>query len=449
MKRRRLMLVAVALLLATEKAPAGEKLTLEESRRLALENNGEIRNSRMETEAAREAKRAAFTRFFPTIQAGAVSFRAEKPLMEFTVPGGNLPVYDGNPVHLATATQFAYFPSSTMGLFGRGTFAMVNAVQPVFAGGRIANANRLASLGVEAGGIREQLVCNQVLLVTEEQYWRVVALDRKLETAARYREFLERLLGKATASYEAGLTGKNELMKVRLKFSELKVNESRLRNGREISLMALCQTIGIPCHPGLELEETPVGDENPDALRVDHSAALAARPEYKLLQAALRSERLQGRMKLGEFLPQAGIGVAGIFMKSDDRRGTANGIVYGTLSVPLSGWWEAAYIMRERKTREKIARNNLRDRSEALLIGMEKAWQDLADAGRLLRFSKEALAQAEENLEVNAESYENGMSDLSDLLEAQAMRQQALDQVTEASTGYQLKAIRYLQATGR
>ncbi|MDD8013860.1 MAG: TolC family protein, partial [Acidobacteriota bacterium] len=398
---------------------------------------------------AREAKKAAFTKYFPALNAGAASFKADKPLFNITSEGGNLPVYDGNPAHLPLATQFAYFPSSTIGMFGKGTFGMLNAIQPIFAGGRIVNGNRLASLGVEAGGYKEQLARNEVLLSTEEQYWRVVALDQKLKTVIRYEDFLTRLLVKVEAAYQAGLTMKNDVLKVKLKLSELKVNRSKLQNGREISAMAFSQHIGVPYDPQLELEEALPDDGTPDSFKADHRAVLPSRPEYKLLAAAVRSERLQSRLKLGEFLPQAGIGLAGIYMKTDEAEGTTNGMIYGTISIPLSGWWEAAHVMSGRKAREKIAQNNLTDHSEALLIQMEKAWQDLNDAHKLLQLAQEAQAQAEENLKVNEDSYENGMSDVSDLLEAQAMKQQALDQVADAAAGYRLKLVHYLQVTGR
>lgn len=440
---------AAAWLLAAGALLPAEKLTLEQSRRLALENNVGIRNSRMEAEAAREAKKAAFTKFFPSLSAGGASFKADKPLFEFTIQGGNLPVYDGNPAHLPFATQFAYFPSSSIGMFGKGTFGLLSAVQPVFAGGRIVNGNKLAALGVEAGGYRERLARNEALLATEEQYWRVAALEQKLRTAAAYEDLLRRLQAKVDAAYEAGLATKNEVLKVRLMLAELLVNRSKLRNGREISAMALCQHIGIPYDPLLELEEAPPADGPPESFKADHRAVLTARPEYDLLQAAVRAEMLQSRLKLGEFLPQAGIGLAGIYMKADDAKGTTNGMVYGTISVPLSGWWEAAHAMGERKARERIARNNLQDRSEALLIQMEKAWQDLNDAAQLVRLAQDALAQAEENLKVNEGSFENGLSDVSDLLEAQAMRQQALDQATDAAVGYRLKVVSYLAVTGR
>ena len=80
---------------------------------------------------------------------------------------------------------------------------------------------------------------------------------------------------------------------------------------------------------------------------------------------------------------------------------------------------------------------------------MEKAWQDLNDAGQAGPALREAQAQAEENLKVNEDSYDNGMSDVSDLLEAQTLRQQARDQLTDAMAQYRIKTVYYLQVTGR
>jgi outer membrane protein len=80
---------------------------------------------------------------------------------------------------------------------------------------------------------------------------------------------------------------------------------------------------------------------------------------------------------------------------------------------------------------------------------MQKTWQDLSDAYKQILLSEEAAAQAEENLKVNQDSYNNGMSNLSDLLEAQALRQQMNDQLTDAKASYRSKQITYLQVTGR
>jgi outer membrane protein TolC len=80
---------------------------------------------------------------------------------------------------------------------------------------------------------------------------------------------------------------------------------------------------------------------------------------------------------------------------------------------------------------------------------MQKAWQDYSDSYKQMLLSEEVKAQAEENLKVNQDSYNNGMSNLSDLLEAQALQQQMNDQLTDAKASYRSKQITYLQVTGR
>jgi outer membrane protein TolC len=446
MKRQ---LAAIVLLFSTSFAQAGQKLTLEESKKLALQNNVEMKNSQLETEAARQAKKAAFTRYFPSISASGAALEADKSLMEIATKGGNLPVYDGNPANLANATQFAYFPSTTMGVLGSLRLGLVSAVQPVFAGGRILNGNRLAALGVEASEDKARLSYNEVLRTTEEQYWRIVSLNEKMRTVERYEELLRRLLGQVEDAYNAGLVVKNDVLKVRLKQSEVLLNKSKLQNGRALATMAFCQYIGVAYDPAIELEDALVVGGLPQSYRIDHAEALKSRPEYKLLDASVRAEKLKTSLKRGEYLPQVGVGVAGLWMKMDEGKANTNGVVFGTISIPLSGWWEGSYTLSQQKAREEIAENGLKDNAELLLLQMEKAWQDLTDADKELELCRESEAQAEENLKVNQDSYENGLSNVSDLLEAQALRQQARDRLTDAMTQYRIKTVYYLQVTGR
>jgi outer membrane protein TolC len=154
-------------------------------------------------------------------------------------------------------------------------------------------------------------------------------------------------------------------------------------------------------------------------------------------------------MKRGEYLPQAAIGINEMYMKFDESKGRTFGMVYGTVSVPISGWWSGAYELQERSIREEIAENNFKNNSELLLLQIEKAWQDLNDAYKQYLLSEESKAQAEENFKVNEDSYKNGLITVSDLLEAQALLQQTQDQLTEAKANYLIKKITYLQNTGR
>ena len=428
---------------------AQTRLTLEESKQLALQNNAKVKNGALELEAAQQTRKAAFTKFFPSISASGAMFGAQENLMEISTQGGNLPVYDGNPAHLLTATQFAYMPASTMGLLKSGTFGVVTAVQPIFAGGRIWNGNRLASLGEDVSEYKNRLAQNEVLLKTEEQYWLVFSLNEKTKTIQRYEKLLNSLLAQVEDAYKSGLVSKNDMLKVKVKRSEVLLNKSKLENGLRLATMAFCQYIGIPYDSSLVLRDSLTLEASPESYYVENTETLKNRSEYHLLQASVRAEELQSDMKLGEYLPEAGIGVGGLYMKMDESKDRSLGMVFGTVSIPISGWWEASHTMQERSIKEEIANNSMKDNSELLLLQMQKAWQDLLDARKQVLLSEEAKAQAEENLKVNQDSYDNGMSILSDLLEAQALQQQMNDQLTDARASYRSKQIIYLQVTGR
>ena len=81
-------------------------------------------------------------------------------------------------------------------------------------------------------------------------------------------------------------------------------------------------------------------------------------------------------MKLGEYLPQAGIGITGLYMKFDEGKDRTLGMVYGSLAVPISSWWGGSHELQERSIKEEIAENNFKDNCELLILQMEKAWQD-------------------------------------------------------------------------
>jgi len=428
---------------------AQRSLTLDESRKLALENNAAIKNSIQEIVAAEETKNSAFTRYFPNVSAGGLMWNAQKDLLEIETEGGNLPVYDGDPANIGSATQFAYLPGGTMGLWEKGTVGYVNVVQPIFTGGRIITGNKLAALGVEVSEFKKKLTCDEILLKTEDLYWQIVSLAEKQKTIASYETLLKRVLVQVEDAYSSGIVMKNDLLKVKLKLNEVLLNKSKLDNGKILAVMAFCQHIGIEYDSTLVLDEVLKSTDTPQSIYVDRQQALFSRTEYALLEKSIESEKLLTRMKRGQYLPQAGLGASWLYMEFDESDSRNFGMVYGNISVPISGWWGGSHDLKVRKAREKIAENNFKNQTELLTLQIEKAWQDLTDAYRQVQLSEESKIQSEENLKVNDDSYNNGLITLSDLLEAMALSQEAQDQMIDARAQYMVNKRSYLQVTGR
>jgi outer membrane protein len=324
----------------------------------------------------------------------------------------------------------------------------VTATQPVFTGGRIINGNQLARLGSDVSAQKLTMSTNEALFKTEEQYWQIISLTEKMNTINSYEHLLDTLYKDVNNAYKAGLINYNDVLRVSLKQSELKMNRLKLENGLKLATMAFCQHLGIPYDPQITLSDSTGTLAEPASLYVDPQQALTNRAEYNLVQENVEAEKLQSKMKLGEYLPQVGIGV-GAFTYDMKDQWSNNMMAYGTVTIPLTDWWGGSYSLKEHRLKEEIAQNNADYTAQMLRLQIEKTWSDMQESWQQIKISEEAIGQANENLKISTDNYHAGTIGISDLLEAQALFQNTRDILTEARCSYKVKMAEYLKVTGR
>ena len=420
-------------------------LSLDSCKNLALENNKKIKSAKFDTERSSEVKKNAFTNYFPKISAMGVSMRSSDYLIKGSIPSMNLPVYDGNPANLVAPTQFAYVPSIPIGVLDYMSVANITVLQPVFVGGRVVNGNKLAKIGQEVDVQKQQLTTEEVLLKTENLYWTTISLQEKMTTINSYEELLNCLLKDVNVAVKAGLTQRSDLLKVQLKINELKVNKLKLKNGINLSMRALCQHVGITYDSTFVLNRTMEEPILPSGVLKNTSGH--ERLEVQMLNKAVEAEELQKKLVFGEALPQVSIGAVGRATDAMDATST-NALAFVSVSVPISDWWGTSHKVKEAKIKKAQAQTKLEEATELLALQVEQAKNEVNETYFQIGIAQSSIEQAKENLKVVNDNYKGGIVSMSDLLEAQSLYQDALNQHTEALCNYNIKIANYLQATG-
>lgn len=428
------------------KVAFGQTLALDSCKSLALQNNRELKNAQLDLEASKQVKKEAFTKYFPKLRADAFAMRATDYMLKQDIPQMNLPVYDGNPMNLLTPTQFAYFPGMEIKALDYTNVATVSAVQPIFAGGRIYNGNKLANLGVAIKEDKLQLSSEEVLMQTENYYWQIVTLKEKRKTLNSYQNLLENLYQDVRVSFDAGLVQKSDLLKIQLKLNELNANKLKLENAIVLSKMAFCQHLGIAYNANFDLTDSLDINEIPESVYTNYNQALLNRNEYSMLNKAVEAEGIRKKMAIGESLPQISVGVQGLYLDVFEQQNT-HGILFATVSIPISAWWGTAHKIKEQKIKMEMAQNNLKQKSELMLLQMEKSVKVLNESFRQIAIAQSSVKQAKEHLKVVGDNFKAGVVSTSDLLEAQLMFQQAENQLLEAKYDYKIKLLMYKKAT--
>ncbi len=438
MKKIIISILANCLVLAL----GAQSFNLDSLKFLTLENNKTIREARLEVKASEQVKKNAITNYFPKVFGGALAMRADDYLLKEEIPAANLPVYDGNPVNLLQPTQFAYFPGMELELFDYLNVGYVAAVEPLYMGGRVRNGNKLAALGTDVSQQQLLLSEEEALLKTEELYWNLASLRGRMNTLNSYEKMLESLHADVEVSYEAGLISKTDLLKVELSQNELLGKKLQLQNGIELMSMMICQHVGIEYTSGIDIVVDEIPGLEPEDYFIDPDTAVRAREEYKMLEMAIEAEKLRKRMAIGENMPQLMVGAQGVYYDMLDQENTA-GILFANISIPLSGWWGGAHKIREQQIKIDIAENKLAESSELMSLQINKACKDLTESRSRVAIAESAVARSAEHLKVSSDNYEAGLISTSDLLEAQAMYQEAEDGLTDAKSNYRIRQVQY------
>lgn len=428
---------------------AAQTYTLEQLKDSARHNNIALRNAQRSVASAAQQRKEAFTKYFPNISGTGFWFNANKGMARMDVnPSQIIPAEVG----AAMAQQFpaealaALQSPISMSMLKNGTVAGVNAVQPVFAGGQIVNGNKLARVGEEAARLQLELSDNEVERQTEQYYWQLVSLQEKMKTVAAVDILLGDIYKDVDVAVRAGLAMRNDLLQVQLRRNDIESQRVKLQNGISIVRLLLAQYCGLENTDFTLLTDTQALP--PIIQQQDHGQALLSTPEYQLLGKQVEAAKLQKNLAVGKQLPTVAVGAGYNYHNLLDNNRTF-GMIFATVSVPISDWWGGSHAIKRTKIEYQKAIDEQRDKAELLKIRMQNAYNNVVEARQQLDIAQRSIEQSEENLRLHRDYYRAGTCKMSDLLEAQFLYQQSCDKHTDAYADLQNKILEYKQSTGQ
>ncbi|MBQ6916176.1 MAG: TolC family protein [Prevotella sp.] len=427
---------------------SAQTYTLEQIKDSALQNNFAIRSAKYGVEAAQQQRKEAFTKYFPSVSGTGVWFNANKGMAQTTInPSASISPELGAALaqSLPQEALAALANPISISMMKNGTIGSLMAVQPVFAGGQIINGNKLAKVGEEVSKLQLQLSENEVEKTAEQYFWQLASLQEKMNTINAVDTLLRDIHKDVDVAVRAGVAMRNDLLQVQLRQNDIQSQRLKLQNGISIVRLLLSQYCGLRDTSFAISFQTSIPEKfNVSCLMFNVNGL----PEYQLLGKQVEAAKLQKQMAVGQNLPTLAVG-AGYNYHNVLENNHSFGMVFATVSVPISDWWGGSHAIKRKKIEHQKAVEQLEDNAQLLKIRMQNAWNGVEESYQQLQLAKRSIEQADENLRLNRNYYRAGTSKMSDLLEAQLLYQQALDKHTDAFADYQNKLLEYKQASGQ
>lgn len=403
-------------------------ISLDESKKAALAYSYAIKNGELRVNSAKAGVSAAKSDYLPSVSGtgiGLLGFKDFVPAIPNVLEKGINNVY----------------------MLG------VTGTQTVYAGGKIKTGNQLANLQLEVNQIRKKQSADSVILLTEQKYWNLVNIQEQQKTLLVNEALLNSVLKMQKDMLASGLIARNDLLKVKVQLSQLLVNKSKLQNGRRVALLDFSVYTGMPFDSLMVMQDTLNQKGTPILPALQPDTSLNSNADYLLLTKRIAGENLQTRLANGDNLPSLAVGLSaaqvGSFNSGIGSTFSPAGFV--TLSIPISNglWGRNKHKISQRKISEEIARNDYRDGQNQLRVGILRYWYDIQDQLTQIRYAKENMEQATENLKVNRDNYKAGLATISEVLDAQAAYQQASSTLTTAFADFNVRAAIYRYVTAK
>lgn len=447
-------------------ANAQSVIGLDSCRALALRNNKQLNISKLNRDVAKNTRKAVRTKYLPKVSANGMYQFTSREISILnkddknalsnlgTTVGGQLG--SSSNAIITQLVQQGMISSDQAQVFGnilqqtgssmssalnqvgqhiRDAFATdtrnvftadVLLTQPVYMGGAITAANKMAKIGEKLADNTMESKRQATIYETDQAYWTVVSLRQKQKLADSYLGLLKKLHSDVDKMIEQGVATKADGLKVAVKVNEAEMTKQKVDDGLTLARMLLCQLCGIDLRKNIVLadEENENIAASNATVAADYDLAFNNRPELKMLQNAIDLSTQNSRMIRSAYLPK--IMAMGGYMVSNpclyngfERKFSGIFHVGMMVQVPVWSWFEGRYKINASKAATNIAQLELDDAQEKIELQLSQTEFKAREASKRLNMAMKNIDSAKENLRCANIGFKEGVMSTTDVMAAQ------------------------------
>lgn len=434
MKRIRLLLLCLC---AVEAVSVGA-VSLDSCRMMALSNNKQLKIADVKVARARYQHKSARATYLPAIDAEAsyvynqkelalIGEDAKLPTMSFNpttggydynvvkMPGGAPLEVNGVPV----PSEVALLPKSALTYDIHNVFAgAVSITQPLYMGGKVRAMNKIAGYAEQIAGYERNRVVGDVIYDVDVAYWLVVSLKAKERLAQSYVSLLDTLNRNVEAMATQGVATQADVLSVRVKLNEARVDLVKVQNGVSLAKMQLSQLCGLPVDTQMALDDEISDVLNADlpliSTEYDINEVYNRRNDVNELRLAVKVNEQKAVAERASMLPQ--IALVGVYSVTNPNsfngfKNEFGGMFSVGAMVKISLWhWGGNYNKyKVAKSDAVISRITLDDAKEQIALQVRQASYKMQEAMRVYSTARINCDSAEENLRTAELGFKEGL----------------------------------------
>jgi outer membrane protein len=432
------IIVMIGIAVSTASSQQKMALTINDAIRLGLDNSKILHASQMRVQVADARASEVSAARLPSLRANAGYTRlSDVAPFAIALPG--------------SSTAITVSPNIENNYSLRATLT-----QPLFTGFRLDAGVRAADANAQASEHEYSRDRSELVYNVKSAYW---TLYKAMEVKKVIDENVEQVqahLVDAQNLSDQGLATANDVLKIQVQLSTVKLAQIDAKNMVWIARVNLNNQMGIPLTTNVELSTTiwhnPVEFGSLDQLVAQ---AVESRPDLKAMQARVEASDAAVTAAQSGWWPQISLQAnymnarpnTRIFPSKDQFTDTWD--VGLNISLDLWNWGTTAHQTAEAKAQYQQTLDGFGSMKDGAELEVTQNYLTLQQAKEKIAVAKQGVEQAEENYRVTNDKYKEGLSLTTDLLDADVALAQAKTSYTQALVDYELAEARLERSIGQ
>lgn len=374
--------------------------TLEDAWNSAINNNHQIKSAKADTGASEQQLQSAKGQRLPdlNVSSGYTQF-SETPAAKTQIAG-----------------QTAQFSTNQAGSVKAQAIASV----PIFTSGRISHNIDAAEASLQAVQSNEITSVLNIKMQVAEAYITVLRKESALQVALSHVDTLELHMKDVNNLFDQGMVARNDVLAANVELVNAQQLVVQANNQLDIAKARYNQLLDRNL-----ADEVKLAHQFPDAPQgalADLSGnALKQRPELIALAQQIESLGQQAQSVKAGLLPQ--VAVNGGYQYQENRYQAFEGMWMANVGMDWKLFDGSSGHRSDALTRQAISLKEQRDDLSSMIgLQVRQAWLDIQETQKRIAVTQQAIAQADENLKVTTDRYQQGLSTNTDVLKAEDLR---------------------------
>ncbi len=449
MIRTRIILTIILTILAALQVEAQEIFSLQKCVGFALENNSNLKKSKLELEKSLESRREVLGSLLPQISgSGSVNYNLKKA--QFVMPNF---INDMLPPNMQDPNASKYMTIEMGTNYSAGLGATLNQQVlnfTLFNTLEIAKtAEAMATLGVE---MKEE----EVIAQTASIFYAIQSTAYAAEQLGQSIQLIDRMLTTMESNYQNGLVRRVDLDRLRVNRVNLSTQQSAIENAVDIQKNLLKLQMGMDINLPLEIEgiDLSVFEQRVETPKIQGFELNRLTP-FQLIQQQQRIGNLQVKSVKSELLPSLMLGVnyqynllGDRLFGGDDSYSYPSSVIGLNLRIPIFAGMSKSAKLRGAQIELMKLREDEHSLSQSLTMAYQNALLKLTDSRLTIDAQRQNMELAAEVFRITEESYQQGLASMSDVLNSNSALIQSQISYADALSKYMAAYIELRRANG-